>query len=286
MKSLLLLPLLCMTLCLSARPPAQIEFYEGELEELQQQASQYGKMSLVYFYASWCMPCQWMEKNTYRNNELAAYMEKYYFPIRVNIDAPDGNREKKKYMVTLLPTFLIFDGEGNLVARYEESMDSEKLLHLLKKNNLFPAASEHRPSRPHSPVLQAPKAKNIYYPPLIPEGLPIKSQSTAELAESSQGVATPPQSDDPSPIPNYHPPAEFYYGVQVGAFSSRQNAEQEMKILRKKLKEDLHVFKETLQNRTIYKLIAGRFDQQEEAIRCMRRVKNKEVFGFVKKIDK
>ncbi len=283
MKSLLLATLFCLTFCLPALFASDVEFYEGRLEELQQKAGKYGKMSLVYFYASWCMPCQWMEKNTYRNAELADYLNKYYFPIRINIDAPEGSKEKRKYEVNLLPTILLFDGNGKLVARYEESMDPEKLLHLLKKNNLFPGQSDEELSVAQSPVLQAPKPKNIYYPPLVPEQnatqthIPNTPQTAIQQTENGYSETA---------FPVYETPPSFYFGVQVGAFSSRSNAENELNILRQKLEEPLHIVAEQLQNRTIFKIIAGRFDHQEAAIQCMKSVKNRKIFGFVKKIDR
>ena len=284
MKSLLCLPVLLLTLCLSVRASSNIDFYEGQLADLQRQASEYGKMSMVYFYASWCMPCQWMEKNTYQDSELADYLNQYYFPIRVNIDAPEGLQDKKKYQVTLLPTILIFDHEGNLVARYEESMDSEKLLNLLKKNNQISTPSPIKVSKAHSPVLQAPRPKNIYYPPLIPEqtsaapvNKPISEITEAPLANTD--------SYSNSSYAYQNPSIDAYFSVQVGAFSSKHNAEKEIKLLKAKIGEKLHLLTEQVQNRTIYKIIAGKFQEQNEAILCMQRIKRQKIFGFVKKID-
>ncbi len=286
MKSLLCLLALCMTLCLSAKNSSHIEFFEGQLEELQQQASQYGKMSLVYFYASWCMPCQWMEKNTYQNDELADYLNENYFPIRVNIDGPSGLKEKKKYHVNLLPTILIFDSGGNLIARYEESMDSEKLLHLLKKNNLSGTKISSRPSKANSPMLHAPKPANIYYPPLVPELSASTDQNEVIASQPiTQAFSLPASTNSISTFNQIEPSINTFFGVQVGAFSSRSNAETEMKILRRKINEDLYIIKENYRSRQIFKVIAGKYINQNEAISCMKRVKTKKIFGFVKKID-
>ncbi len=285
MKSLLHLTILFMTLCLPARASSDINFFEGELDDLKKQAGEYGKMSLVYFYASWCMPCQWMEKYTYQNTELAEYLNEYYFPIRVNIDAPDGLQEKKKYQVTLLPTILIFDSYGNLLARYEESLSSEKLLNLLKKHNRFSTGAKEKISKANSPVLQAPQAKNIYYPPLIPEQAP--SMAPAQNVHSQQQGAFSQNVSQPMPLSStiMSEANNYYFGVQVGAFSNKQNAERELKILRSKIKEPLHLFTEDLHNRKIFKIIAGKFSDQNQAIECLNSVKQQKIFGFVKKID-
>jgi thioredoxin-related protein len=283
MKSLLYLPVLLLTLFLPTRASSNIDFFEGQLADLQRQASEYGKMSMVYFYASWCMPCQWMEKNTYQDRGLADYLNQYYFPIRVNIDAPEGLQEKKKYQVTLLPTILIFDHEGNLVARYEESMDSDKLLNLLKKNNQITTPSPIKVSKVHSPVLQAPRPKNIYYPPLIPE----QTFATPTNKPVSEIIEAPlANTDSYSTSYAYHKPSiDAYFSVQVGAFSNKHNAETEMKLMKAKIGEELHLLTEQVQNRTIYKIIAGKFQKQNEAILCMQRIKRQKIFGFVKKID-
>jgi thiol-disulfide isomerase/thioredoxin len=284
MKYLLYLTLLNLTLCLPSYAFSDIHFFEGEVDDLQKQASEYGKMSLVYFYASWCMPCQWMEKNTYQNTELADYLNEHYFPIRVNIDAPDGLLEKKKYQVTLLPTILIFDNRGNLLARYEESMPSDKLLNLLKKHNRLSPDTGMKVSRAHGPVLHAPQPKNIYYPPLVPEQAPAVAVNASSSDQHSGSTLAATQF---SPINNkpYVSSSDHYFGVQIGAFSSRQNAEREINILRSKIKDPLHLLTEKLHKRTIYKIIAGRFNQQDQAIQCLKRVKQQKIFGFVKKID-
>lgn len=128
---LLLFPLL-----LQANPSFdQVHFLSGRLSDIQRKAATDGKLYVVYFTAGWCMPCQWMEKNTFTDRQLSSYMNSYYLPYKVDIDDVDGYNYKQQYEIVLLPSFLIFNSKGELLDRFEESLSASKMLLILQSYN-------------------------------------------------------------------------------------------------------------------------------------------------------
>lgn len=135
MKSLLQLLLVLMTSTLIANPSSKVDFIEGSLGLAIQKAGNEGKLLFVEFGAQWCMPCRFMEQNTFKDRDVATYMNDNYVPVKIDIDDFDGYAYKQKYHVEALPTFLIFNSEGKVIDRYEQSMAPSNLMSILKMHN-------------------------------------------------------------------------------------------------------------------------------------------------------
>lgn len=127
--------LVLMTSTLFANPNSKVDFIEGSLSLAIQKAGNEGKLLFVEFGAQWCMPCRFMDENTFKDGEVVAYMKDNYVPVKIDIDDFDGFAYKQKYHVEALPTFLIFNSEGKVIDRYEQSMAPSNLLNILKQHN-------------------------------------------------------------------------------------------------------------------------------------------------------
>lgn len=135
MKSLLHLCLVLMTSTLIANPSTKVDFINGSLSLAIQKAGQEGKLLFVEFGAQWCMPCKFMDENTFKDGEVISYISDNYVPVKIDIDDFDGFVYKEKYKVEALPTFLIFNSEGKVIERYEQSMAPSNLLNVLRQHN-------------------------------------------------------------------------------------------------------------------------------------------------------
>jgi len=124
-----------MTTTLIANPSTKVDFINGSLSLAIQKAGQEGKLLFVEFGAQWCMPCKFMDENTFRDGEVISYISDNYVPVKIDIDDFDGFAYKEKYKVEALPTFLIFNSEGKVIERYEQSMAPSNLLNILKQHN-------------------------------------------------------------------------------------------------------------------------------------------------------
>ncbi len=80
MKSLLHLCLVLMTSTLIANPSTKVDFIDGSLNLAIQKAGQEGKLLFVEFGAQWCMPCRFMDENTFKDQEVISYIAENYVP--------------------------------------------------------------------------------------------------------------------------------------------------------------------------------------------------------------
>ncbi len=107
----------------------------AELDDIRTNAAEQGKMYFLKFGAKWCSPCKIMNNSTFVNEKVVNYIDAHYLKLDVDVDNLDGMSLKQKYGVKLLPTIIIFNAEGEEVARFEETMSARKMLAQLKEYN-------------------------------------------------------------------------------------------------------------------------------------------------------
>jgi thiol:disulfide interchange protein len=76
------------------------------------------KLVLVDMTADWCTWCTKMDEDVFTNARVQAALLGY-IPIKVNADKGGGRSVASRYHVEGLPTFLLVDGDGELVGRFE-----------------------------------------------------------------------------------------------------------------------------------------------------------------------
>lgn len=84
----------------------------------------------VYFNADWCGFCRNLEKTTFKDPRITAYINRNFTPVRVNID-----REKQiatQYGVSGVPDLRFISAEGEAIARWPGYIKAEQLMPLLK----------------------------------------------------------------------------------------------------------------------------------------------------------
>jgi thiol-disulfide isomerase/thioredoxin len=178
-----------------------------------QKAAREGKVLLVDFTATWCMPCRWMDETTFSDQQVLSYLRENYVSIKVDIDDFDGFALKQQYNVSTLPTMLFFSSDGRQVDRVEEGVGAVEMLDRLRQNNtsanrrkLGGAAPENDWSEPFARMSNDYKEESHTAP--------------SEYVASQQIHATPPQ------IQTYTTEHEVAYAAPKPALEARSYANE------------------------------------------------------------
>jgi thiol:disulfide interchange protein len=90
------------------------------------------KVLFVDFYTTWCAPCRVMEQSVFRDQLVAEYMNTNCISLRVNAEKGNGPTLKMENAVDAYPTMLVFNSNGDEVARKQGSLGIEDFKKFIK----------------------------------------------------------------------------------------------------------------------------------------------------------
>lgn len=294
-NNLILLLLLCAPTLFFAQS-TEASFFENDMESVRRKAAAAGKLYFLYFSADWCMPCQWMEENTFSDQRLQAFVSLEAMAAKVDIDAPLGRARQKLHQVTTLPTILIFGAQGRLLHRCEETLSAEELLTLLQSFNqpencrisvASPKVEEASPLegvQMVTPTTLPPGRGDLRLPTREPESPPVIARPVVNVHQEFGSLpAMSTETYPPAPLPDMEDdrPAIPAYGIQLGAFRERLNALRLMNRLERKVDGKIEIRRASQNGQVLYKVITGRFSSRAEALEQLQKLKVIAVKGFV-----
>lgn len=128
--------LLCGTIIWAGKPatPAEkgIHFESITFNQALQEAKKEHKLVFMNVYATWCVPCKMMMKNTLTTEKVGSVFNKDFVNISVNAEKGEGIELVKRYQITGHPIMLVINPDGNVVKRILGYMDSDQLLAKVK----------------------------------------------------------------------------------------------------------------------------------------------------------
>lgn len=92
------------------------------------------KLMYIKFGAKWCLPCRQMEKTTFKDERVIDFSNKNYVSLSVDVDDFDGINMQSYFNVKFLPTLLIFNSQGNFIAKYVNFQSADSMLEILEKH--------------------------------------------------------------------------------------------------------------------------------------------------------
>ncbi|MFI3258833.1 MAG: thioredoxin family protein [Rikenellaceae bacterium] len=107
---------------------AQITFHEGGTTALYEKAESEKKLIFIDLYASWCPPCKAMERDVFSRKDVGEFMSKSFVCAKYSVDESIGKSLANQYGVSSIPTYLIFNTDGDLVGRKMGSMSAEDFI--------------------------------------------------------------------------------------------------------------------------------------------------------------
>ncbi|OFY42411.1 MAG: hypothetical protein A2X18_11030 [Bacteroidetes bacterium GWF2_40_14] len=93
-----------------------VNFQELTLEQAIAKAKAENKLVFIDSYTDWCGPCKMMAKDIFPMKEMGDYFNPKYISISSNAEkGEDGPLVRAKFGIKAYPTFVILDGDGNMI---------------------------------------------------------------------------------------------------------------------------------------------------------------------------
>jgi len=78
-------------------------------------------------YAVWCIPCQDLKAQTFTDPRIAAYFNKHFINVAVDMEKGEGPKLADEYAIDSYPTLLFIDSNGKLIKKAEGFFDAVQL---------------------------------------------------------------------------------------------------------------------------------------------------------------
>lgn len=110
--------------------PQKVRWHTS-LPSATQESRRSGKPIFAYFYASWCAPCQKLEKQTFPNPKVIADSRKW---VMLKIDSDKQAELAEHYGVSSLPTMAVLETNGDAVTSTGGFLSAGELVQFLRGN--------------------------------------------------------------------------------------------------------------------------------------------------------
>lgn len=111
---------------ISAAADAQVRFLDSSTDAVRKEAIAQDKLVFIDLYATWCGPCKAMERDVFSKKEVGDFMDEYFVAAKYDIDKPTGKALAGKHGIRSIPTYLVFNTEGDLLGKITGSMPAEE----------------------------------------------------------------------------------------------------------------------------------------------------------------
>lgn len=95
------------------------------------------KYVLADIYTDWCGWCKRLDRDTFANPQMMAYLNTKFVCVKVNAEQPNGRPVATKYRVSGYPCALVFDPSGKMIGKlsgYFKPDEYQQALENLIKN--------------------------------------------------------------------------------------------------------------------------------------------------------
>lgn len=251
--------------------------FKSDLNEAKRLAGREGKLYIAEFMTDRCYPCKMMDEITFTDPHVVSYIQQNYIPVKVNVESFDGFVWKEKYDIRVVPTIMVFNSKGDVVAKYEESIGSRRMYSILNEHNRpgnRTASESYVHPAPEIPPLSSPIPKvststSTTTPPPIPYTPP--SAPTAEGIDNAEGLFEF----------QVKRAARSGYGVQIGVYAQYGNVLRAVERLERQFNRQILVNINTLRGQVVYKIIAGGFPSYGSASDFKRQISTQYTDYFI-----
>lgn len=122
---------------------AEITFIKEDWHKARAQAAEQKKMLLVDFYTDWCSWCKEMDRTTFRDSAVAAFVNEHFVPLSIDAEKGLGITVATKYRVNAYPSYGYFTHDGKLIMKSLGFAPAEDYMKVLRDVVARNASGEH-----------------------------------------------------------------------------------------------------------------------------------------------
>lgn len=252
----------------------EVPFESGKIETFRQKAAEANKPYLIYFYTKKDAGTRRMDKQTWADPQLAAFISTEYLALSCDAFSPATSPELiQEQRIYTYPTLLIYSPAGRLMGRTEGFVASSTLLQILQRHQ------QQLLRQQQAQILALRQALK----PVAPPTAQVRSRNSAEVASlqiadiaADPGQRSISRSQVPSAryldAPGYEPysPSRLgssgqTLGILVAAYAQPSRFAQEFDRIRRFWKGEIWAFCEEIEGVLIYKIALGAYETREEA---------------------
>jgi len=105
-----------------------IKFEHSSWAEVVAKAKQENKLIFMDCYTSWCAPCKMMAKTVFKEKKVGDFFNKNFVNSKFDMGKGEGEMLKEKFNVNVFPTFLVINGQEEVVHRFVGGMKSPEFI--------------------------------------------------------------------------------------------------------------------------------------------------------------
>lgn len=108
-----------------------VDFHDLSYEEAAALAAADEKIVIIDFFTTWCLPCKEMDRTTFQDPEVAAWLAEHAIALKVDAEENETNEAlAARFGVKSFPNYVYLTPEGELLDRITGKKDSGEFLEL------------------------------------------------------------------------------------------------------------------------------------------------------------
>ena len=115
-----------------------VDFYNGTYQQALAKGKAENKPLFLYFTATWCGPCQYMQKYIFPDATLSTYIKQNYIALKLDVDTEEGKlvyyKSHQPKAPTGVPAFIIMNSNEEVLKKDVGGMKLEQLSAFLLKD--------------------------------------------------------------------------------------------------------------------------------------------------------
>ncbi len=104
----------------------------SDLDMALYKAKKQNKLVLIYIYSPHCGYCKKMDRTTFRDKKIQEIIKRYFIPVKVDSNSPEGETIKNEYGYLGTPTFHFLEPNGKKIKSIFGAWEKEDFLMILK----------------------------------------------------------------------------------------------------------------------------------------------------------